>query len=151
MRTSQASEKVSEKAAGMTIVVATDGSRAGTAAVRFAGRLAAPDPIGELIVLNVDGGPSPESCRRVLDLARRTLGTHPGRVRLEAIDAASAGAVPEAISRAADRVDADLIVVGSEGRDSLDEWVVGGTALRLLYLAKRPVTVVRPARRRRPA
>jgi hypothetical protein len=41
------------------------------------------------------------------------------------------------------------VVVGSEGRDTLDEWVVGGTALRLIYVARRPVTVVRAPRRRR--
>lgn len=137
--------------AGITIVAATDGSRAGTAAVRFAARLAAVDPLSELIVLSVDPGPSSDAARRVLDLARRQLRAHPGRVRLEPVDAARAAGVPEAISRAADRFDADLIVVGSEGRDSLNEWIVGGTALRLIYLARRPVTVVRPPRRRRAA
>jgi nucleotide-binding universal stress UspA family protein len=44
---------------------------------------------------------------------------------------------------------ADLVVVGSEGRDTLSEWVVGGNALRLIYLARCPVVVVRPPRRRR--
>jgi nucleotide-binding universal stress UspA family protein len=56
--------------------------------------------------------------------------------------------VPEAISREADRARADLVVIGSEGRDSLNEWVVGGTALRLIYVARRPVTVVRAPRKR---
>ena len=55
--------------------------------------------------------------------------------------------VPEAISRQADRLRADLVAVGSEGRDSLTEWVVVGTALRLIYVARRPVTVVRAPRR----
>ena len=128
---------------GMTIVAATDGSRAGAAAVRFAASLTRLDPLSELIVLNVEGGPSSPSARRVLDLARRQLRAHPGRVRLEPVHAAEAAGVPEAISRAGDRFDADLIVVGSEARDTLNEWVVGGTALRLIYLAKRPVTVVR--------
>jgi len=40
-------------------------------------------------------------------------------------------------------------VVGSEGRDTLSEWVLGGTALRLIYVAHRPVTVVRAPRRRK--
>jgi nucleotide-binding universal stress UspA family protein len=44
---------------------------------------------------------------------------------------------------------ADMVVVGSEGRDSLSEWIVGGTALRLIYVARRPVTVVRAPRRRK--
>jgi hypothetical protein len=38
----------------------------------------------------------------------------------------------------------------SEGRDTLHEWVVGGTTLRLIYLSRRPVTVVLPARLRNP-
>ena len=46
---------------------------------------------------------------------------------------------------------ADLVVVGSEGRDTLSEWVLGGVALRLVYVSRRPVTVVRPPRRRRSA
>ena len=46
-------------------------------------------------------------------------------------------------------MDFDLVVVGSEGRDTLNEWVVGGVALRLIYVARRPVTVVRPPRRRK--
>jgi nucleotide-binding universal stress UspA family protein len=61
---------------------------------------------------------------------------------------ASADEVPEAISRQADRIKADLVVIGSEGRDTLKEWVVGGTALRLIYVARQPVTVVRAPRRR---
>jgi len=58
-------------------------------------------------------------------------------------------AVPDAISRQADRIRADMVVVGSEGRDTLREWVVGGVALRLIYVASRPVVVVRAPRRRR--
>jgi nucleotide-binding universal stress UspA family protein len=135
----------------MTIVVATDGSPASMAALRFAARLAASGPSGELIVLNVDGRLSSESPSRVLDLARRELRAHPGRVRLEPLTARAAADVPETISRAADRLGADLIVVGSEGRDTLNEWVVSGTALRLLYLARRPVTVVRAPKRHRAA
>jgi len=56
--------------------------------------------------------------------------------------------VPEVICRQADRIGANLVVVGSEGRDTLEDWAVGGTALRLLYLSRRPVTVVRAPRRR---
>ncbi len=56
--------------------------------------------------------------------------------------------IPEAIARTSERLKADMVIVGSEGRDTLREWVVGGVALRLIYLATRPVTVVRPPRRR---
>ena len=61
----------------------------------------------------------------------------------------STAPVPETISREADRLKADLVVVGSEGRDTLSEWVLGGVALRLVYVSRRPVTVVRPPRRRK--
>ncbi len=63
----------------------------------------------------------------------------------------STAPVPETISREADRLKADLVVVGSEGRDSLTEWVLGGVALRLVYVSRRPVAVVRPPRRRKSA
>ena len=69
--------------------------------------------------------------------------------RFQIVTARRRDEVPEAISREADRLKADLVVVGSEGRDTLSEWVLGGTALRLIYVARRPVTVVRPPRRRK--
>lgn len=144
----------------MTILVATDGSRAGAAAVRFASSLLE-GRSGELIVLTVylgsrsagargngAGGPRKEA-ERVLAAAVREIrrrGAPPAR--LELASARSADEVPEVISRQADRLHADMVVVGSEGRDSLSEWVVGGTALRLIYVARRPVTVVRAPRRR---
>jgi len=42
-----------------------------------------------------------------------------------------------------------MLVIGSEGRETLSEWVLGGVALRLIYVSRRPVTVVRPPRRRK--
>lgn len=141
----------------MKIVVATDGSRGGTAAVRFAARLAARDPGAELVLLTIGGrpalprhsGPAPPSADDVLSDAAhevQALGVR-GRCRLMTLQ--TRREIPEAISAFADRVRADLVVVGSEGRDTLAEWVVGGVALRLIYVAKRPVVVVRPTRRRR--
>ena len=128
----------------MKILVATDGSRAGDAAVRFAAKLTDGHAHGRLVVLTVDSQSPPDS-QRVLDTAARRLR---GReARFERVPASPDG-VPETISREADRIKADLVVIGSEGRDSLDEWVVGGTALRLIYVARRPVTVVRAPRKR---
>ena len=57
--------------------------------------------------------------------------------------------IPEAIAREAERLKADLVIVGSEPRDGLREWVLGGLALRLIYVVQRPVAVIRPAQRRR--
>ena len=141
----------------MKILVATDGSRAGLAAVRFASSLAAQQNDGELIVLTVCPGPADDGngqellrrAERVLaDAARQTRRRGSPSSRYELIHSRSADEVPEAISRQADRLRADLVVVGSEGRESLNEWVVGGTALRLIYVARRPVTVVRAPHRR---
>jgi nucleotide-binding universal stress UspA family protein len=144
----------------MRILVATDGSRAGAAAVKFASKLVATKGGSELIVMTVyasagtpaertGGSGRRKEAERVLgDAARemRRRGSPPAR--FEIVTARGATDVPEAISRQADRLRADLVVVGSEGRDSLTEWVVGGTALRLIYVARRPVTVVRAPRRR---
>jgi nucleotide-binding universal stress UspA family protein len=152
----------------MRILVATDGSRGSGAAIHFAARLAARDARTELIVLSVetrDGGVSVGSgflplhgkatggalsqARRILESAARGRRQKSNEARFRLISTRGQDQVPEAISREADRVRADLVVIGSEGRDTLNEWVVGGTALRLIYVAKRPVTVVRPPRRRK--
>src|SRR5262245_13661448 len=127
----------------MKILAATDGSRAGNAAVRFASNLLDGAGRGELVVLTVlpDGADLPERAT-----GERLRNGAPARFRFAR--ARHADEVPEVISREADRLRADMIVVGSEGRDSLAEWVVGGTALRLIYVARRPVTVVRAPRKR---
>jgi nucleotide-binding universal stress UspA family protein len=142
------------------ILVATDGSKAGNAAVRFAAKLATANPRNRLIVLTVDADAAasgngsarsphahpahPEAGKVLAGAARQLRGR---RARFQRVPA-RADQVPETISREADRVKADLVVIGSEGRDSLQEWVIGGTALRLIYVARRPVTVVRAPRRR---
>jgi nucleotide-binding universal stress UspA family protein len=91
----------------------------------------------------------PSHGQRVLDGAARELNQKGARAEFRLVPTRCHDEIPEAISREADRLRADLVVIGSEGRDTLNEWVVGGTALRLIYVAKRPVTVVRPARRRK--
>jgi nucleotide-binding universal stress UspA family protein len=93
-------------------------------------------------------GPRRQAQRVLADAAREVRRHGSPAARFELVRARGADDVPEAISRQADRLRADLVVVGSEGRDSLTEWVVGGTALRLIYVARRPVTVVRAPRRR---
>jgi nucleotide-binding universal stress UspA family protein len=146
--------------------VATDGSRGGTAALRFAARMAACDPATSLTVITIgtyDGSPVSVAAgakprgderRRAKDAmqdARRTLGRLGVDGRFRIVSPRPQEAIPEAISREADRLKADLVVVGSEGRDTLREWVLGGVALRLIYVARRPVAVVRPPRQRRRA
>jgi len=143
--------------APMRIVVATDGSRASDAALKFAARLAA-DGKAELTVVTVvpgygrspDGRAKSNSGRsaKILQEAGRKLAARGVTADLRPVDARQTGAVPEAIVREAEKLKADLVVIGSEGRDTLSEWVLGGVALRLIYLSRRPVTVVRPPRKR---
>jgi nucleotide-binding universal stress UspA family protein len=150
----------------MKILVATDGSRGGVAALNFAARLVLRDDESELIIMTVDtaegADPASERARRdggdtkprrhaqrVLDGAARRMTDRKVRTRFELVSARRVDEIPDVISREADRVKADLVVIGSEGRDTLSEWVVGGVALRLIYVARRPVTVVRPPRRRK--
>jgi nucleotide-binding universal stress UspA family protein len=146
--------------APMRILAATDGSRGGTAAVRFAARLAAGREDGELIVLTVgrpaasasDGAGSLRgNAEKILQLAARRARREKARAQYRYVATRQGAPIPETISREADRLKVDLVVVGSEGRDSLNEWVLGGTALRLVYVSRRPVTVVRPPRRRKTA
>jgi nucleotide-binding universal stress UspA family protein len=139
----------------MKILAATDGSRAGNAAVRFASNLLGGARKGELVVLTVEPPsasaiPAAPGGNGTGALQRAVARTLRGRLaaRFVVARARHADEVPEVISRQADRLRADLIVVGSEGRESLAEWVVGGTALRLIYVARTPVTVVRAPRRR---
>jgi nucleotide-binding universal stress UspA family protein len=148
----------------MKIMVATDGSPGSAAALKFALRLASEDQGIELVVLTVaspngvsPAGPGEEphvadpqtAGQKVLDRAAREMGERRSTARFQLVTARRRDEVPEAISREADKIKADLVVVGSEGRDTLSEWVLGGTALRLIYVAHRPVTVVRAPRRRK--
>jgi nucleotide-binding universal stress UspA family protein len=52
------------------------------------------------------------------------------------------GQVAQALSTAADELDADMIVVGSRGRSNLASLALGGVSHKLLHLATRPVLVV---------
>ena len=133
------------------VLVATDGSRGSAAAIRFASGLAG-NPGAALTVISVVGTPPGDTegpggrAERALASASRTLRRAGVDAELRLVDALPRESVPEAIRRESDRLRADLVVVGSEGRDTLREWVVGGVALRLLYLATRPVAVIRPPR-----
>ena len=128
--------------------------------MRFAARLIATDPEGELVVLTVarDDPKAPGAedgvkarAEKILQRAARRLKDRAVKAEFRVIAPRIGTPVPEAISREAERIKADLVVVGSEGRDTINEWVLGGTALRLVYVSNRPVTVVRPPRRRKTA
>jgi nucleotide-binding universal stress UspA family protein len=145
---------IAQSRSNWKILVATDGSRGGAAALRFAADLAC-KPGTTLTVITVapkngaDGPDATQKARTSLAAAARTLKRSNVEAEMRVVDARPQESIPEAIKRESDRLKADLVVIGSEGRDTLSEWVVGGVALRLIYLATRPVTVVRPPRRRR--
>ena len=86
----------------------------------------------------------------------RPLSPHPGQVmvseaaaRLAREGVASEGlAIPnyaglaEELARAADRLDADVIVIGSSGKLDLGQWMLGSIAEAVLHRSRRPVLVV---------
>ncbi len=153
------------------ILVATDGSRGGRSAVRFAARLAGAMRSAEVhailvgtarrdSILGTSGVPFPQSAlvemereekqhaERVLAAAVREFQKRRIRTRCRYIAPRDLAPVAIAILREADRIDADLIVVGSEGHGAFRHWLLGSVATRLTHAASRPVAVVHPPRRR---
>jgi len=133
------------------VLVAVDGSRGSAAALRFASDLSA-CASARLTVMTVAASSrsTPDEialARQLLDAAAEKLRRAGVQSERRVVTIRPDDSIPEAIRRESDRMRADLVVIGSEGRDTLREWVVGGVALRLLYLSSRPVVVVRPPRR----
>jgi nucleotide-binding universal stress UspA family protein len=153
------------------ILVATDGSRGGRSAVRFAARLAAAMRSAEIhailigtarrdSILGTSGVPFPQTAlvemereekrraERLLASVAREFQKRRIRTRTRYIVPKDLAPVAVAIVREADRIDADLIVVGSEGHGALRHWMLGSVATRLMHAACRPVAVVHPPRPR---
>ena len=145
----------------MKIVAATDGSRTSAAAVRFAGHIASASrgtltvvTVGELSPRVVQEGADSHAVsafdsvelrpvRAALDKARRETRRVAVPVHCEYLAARRLEPFAETISRAADRLGTDLIVVGSGGGTPLNRWLVGSVANRLVHVARGPVAVVR--------
>ncbi len=125
----------------MQLLVATDGYRGGMAALRFAAKLMASSGSSALTVIALGV--------RTDDTATRELARLKVRGNVRPFSARAEEPIPEAIAREAERLKADLVVVGSEPRDGLRQWVLSGLALRLIYVVQRPVAVIRPPRLRR--
>ena len=149
----------------MKIIAATDGSRTSTAALRFARQIASASG-GKLIVGTVSdllprvvregAGPRALSVlekselrvvRAALEKARRETRRIPVPVRFDYWEARRLETFAETISRASDRLGADLVVVGSRGGTLASRLLLGSVANRLVHLARGPVAVVRAGAR----
>lgn len=141
-----------------TILVATDGSREGRAAVESAVELAR-DEGARLVCVSVvsvlDFGPRENGGGDVP--ARRVPRAEDYPVLAEALELAEEAGVdaqaellvgypPKQILRLAHDVGVDLIVVGSRGLGGLKSRIVGSTSREVLAHADRPVLVVRQVR-----
>ncbi len=132
-----------------TILVATDGSAGGEAAVAAAVQLAA-ETGAELHCVGVDDSfahegidPAPAALAETAAAAARDAGvkaTAEGRV----------GPAAERILDAARDCDAELIVVGSRGRGWLKGTVLGSVSTALVRASSIPVLVVKTATRLQP-
>ena len=132
------------------IVVGYDGTDGAKAAVGEATRLA--PQLGAPVIVAFAYGPTPAG-GEVADLAA-ALRDRGDALTAEALDALRAAGVEaraevlhgkpgEGLAELADRVDAQMIVVGSYGERPLRGAILGSTPHRLLHLTERPVLVVR--------
>lgn len=155
----------------MKFLVATDGSRGGRAAVRFAARAAKACRSPEITVVTVGAlrrqllfahpdvpvgltlWPELEKqeralAARVLKDAARDLRPFGKKARFRFIEPRRLGPVADAIAHEADREKADLVVVGTEGHGAVATFALGSVSARLLHISRRPVAVVRVGRRK---
>jgi nucleotide-binding universal stress UspA family protein len=160
------------KRSPVRILVATDGSKPSREAVRFAARLASDIPRARLVVLTVSTvaadiastgaslvralGILPDLDRAEREAGERTLRAAAKetrrlskRVRFVYRKPGRPMRAAQAIVREAALQSADLIVLGNAGRSAINDLVLGSVAQRVLDLSRRPVVLVRAARRRK--
>jgi len=63
------------------------------------------------------------------------------------MDALTGGDVARTLAQAAERLDADLVCMGSHGRGGLGRALLGSVAQQMLAHSRRPVLVLRPRAR----
>jgi nucleotide-binding universal stress UspA family protein len=140
----------------LVLAAAVDGSAPSLRAVRHALRLCAEAPSAELHLVNVQ---QPLLYAEALLGPRETLiehwsaaGAHEAlRAAREAVERAGRspcieiveGDPADAMVRKAREIGADLILIGTRGRNPLRELALGSVAKRVLELAECPVIVVR--------
>lgn len=141
------------------IVIATDGSLAAEEALEFGLDLAAEEaahawlvhvqPYGLAIVSYMAPpvrGPVEHAVQPEQDEALQRAAALAAERGVAATLVERTGAPADEVSKVADVVDADLIVVGSRGLGPLRRAVLGSTSRELLRKASRPVLVVRAAK-----
>ena len=90
--------------------------------------------------LNVASPARDEAWQHMRQLTSRTSQGPDKRVVLHALESDNAA---EAIAQAAERLHADVIVMGTHGRSGLSKAVMGSVTSNVLHLSKRPVLLVR--------
>jgi nucleotide-binding universal stress UspA family protein len=133
-----------------TILVALDGSQAAESVFPFVTTIARATRSRLDLIAAVDaregwpeGGHDDDnrSAEAYLDSIRERLATAIERP----IEARVVNAPPaQAILDAADDTDADLIAMTMHRRTGLKDWLLGGTATKVVHASRRPVLVVRP-------
>jgi nucleotide-binding universal stress UspA family protein len=142
------------------VAVATDFSRLGDAALPLAQAIAEPGAVihvlhvvpareqgaldfHDIFALDDLNVPSPardEAWQHMRQLSSRTSDGPDKRVVLHALESDNPA---EAIAQAAERLHADVIVLGTHGRSGLSKAVMGSVTSNVLHLTKRPVLLVR--------
>src|SRR5438309_58943 len=133
-----------------TILVALDGSQAAENAVPYVTTVARATRSRLILLAAVaegegwrggNGDDNNLTARAYLDSIRQRLAP-----AIEApAEARVVNAPPaQAILDAADETDVDLIAMTMHGRTGLKDWLLGGTATKVVHASRRPVLVVRP-------
>ena len=133
-----------------TILVALDGSPAAESVLPFVTTIGRATRARLILIAAVaeregwrggNGDDDNLGARAYLDSIRERLAP-----AIEApIEARVVNAPPaQAILDAADETDADLIAMTMHGRTGLKDWLLGGTATKIVHASRRPVLVVRP-------
>lgn len=135
------------------IVVGIDGSDASLSALRFAANLAEETgaAVTAVFVTETSGVWSPElyASKDFIDLEEELEKDLYGRTKrifergdLRWSFEVMRGYAPDEIEDLAEKLEADLIVVGSRGRRAISRFMLGSVSTRLVHASRRPVLVV---------
>jgi len=127
-----------------TVAIATDFSEAASVALAWGHRLAVLHG-ARVVLIHASGGASdhhltPDEAQRGLNGLAQPLRSEGISVDIECTE----GPVAEVLLKSAERVSADLLVIGSHGRGVIKRLLLGSVADALLKNASMPVFVVHP-------